>query len=407
MNTETVCRDLEARAVFTRIRFDNGLITVTLYFSVRLHAKKTHYAKNADPYRRLYSCSVIRGLRRVGRRGGPTFPFTGVYSGALTAGGGQATIVVSIDGSGVTDAVLANSTGVLLSGSGTTTTAGQITVAMVGSAGPTTLTGNFPLALTRAASSGPSLDLSGGVNSSGIPTSKEGATSLYKGKYSIQYTGSASGGFKVNISSAGKVYLIEGSNQTLIGSVGPTGSIAFEGPGLVVPSTTETVWTGKLFVSPSSSGGSGTFEQKSNPGFSGSWGAVPEAPITPIFNQTSIVQGLRPSDSITILATSPNGHMVGFSDSKATFWETPDAAPVELSNPGSTTITWMTSVNSAGAKVGYSYIASGGEWVTVFRYIGRQTRRPRSCSHCLTSTSLVSQVGSTMEVTSSALGRKS
>ncbi len=267
-------------------------------------------------------------------------------------------VVVEIGSGGVTNAVVSDSTGVLVSGAGTTTTDGTVSVSMTGTAGATALSGSF----TRGrAPSGLSLDLSGGINANGVNANSTGNVSVYKGKYKFQFTGSSSGDLLVTISNDGTVYKRVGTSLTQVGKVTPTGAISFSGTDLVTPSNTNTVWTGQLFVTPTSSGGSGTYVGKSDSSFAGSWNAVPETPITPIFNHVTAVKSLSVSEYPSVQAFSPNGHMVGFSGSKSVYWDSPTSDPVELSNPGSTTITWMVGVNSSGAKVGYSYIPNNIE----------------------------------------------
>jgi hypothetical protein len=296
--------------------------------------------------------AVVISLSSCGGGGGtPTNPFKGIYKGNFT-GVNPTTVVVSIGASGTTEAVVSDSTGVLVEGTGTTNDNGDVSVSMTGTAGATSLTGAFG---RGRAQTGLNINMSGGINASGVNAPSTGNVSVYKGKYKFQFTGSSSGDLLVTISNDGTVYKRVGSTLTQVGKVTATGTITFGGTDLVTPSTTNTNWSGYLFLTPDSSGGSGTYVGKTDATFAGTWNAIPETPTTPVFNQVTPVKSLSPSDGISVLAASPNGHMVGFSGSKAVYWDTPDATPVELTNPGSTEITYMTSVNSLGAKVGYSY----------------------------------------------------
>ncbi len=289
-----------------------------------------------------------------GGGGAPAFPFAGNYRGNFT-GTNPSSIVVSIGTGGVTNAVVSDSTGVLASGVGTTTTDGLVSVAMSGSAGSTSLTGGF-----GRAQSGLNLNLAGGINANGVNAPPTGNVSVYKGKYKFQFGGSSSGELLVTISTDGTVYKRVGNTQTQVGKVTATGTITFGGTDLLTPSTTDTNWSGQLFVTPDSAGGSGTYVGKTDTSFSGTWNAVPENPVGPVFTLVPEVKSLSPREYPSVLAFSPNGHMVGFSGSKAVYWDSPSSLPVELSNPGSTTVTWMVGVNSSGGKVGYSYLASAG-----------------------------------------------
>lgn len=301
---------------------------------------------------RLICLALIISTLLVGCGGGgaPTFPFAGTYRGDFTSTN-PTSVVVSIGSGGVTSAVVSDSTGVLASGDGTTTTDGVVSISMNGSVGATTLAGSF-----GRAASGLTLDLSGGINKTGVNAPPTGNVSVYKGKYKFQFAGSSTGDLLVTISTDGTVYKRVGTSLTQIGKVTATGTISFGGTDLVSPSTVNTNWTGQIFVTPSSSGGSGTYVGKTDPSFSGTWNAIPDEPVTPIFNTVTAVKSLSVSEYPSVQAVSPNGHMVGFSGSKAVYWDSPTSDPVELSNPGNTTITWMVGVNSSGAKVGYSYM---------------------------------------------------
>ncbi len=300
---------------------------------------------------------VTNGCGGGGGGGGSSSnPFAGSYIASFTRST-DTKLLVAVRSDGTAEAVVSDDSGVVIEGTGVANPAtGAITVNMDGPGGPTTMTGLF--------SRSPGLDasLTGGVQGSNLQAGKtnSGNNSVFAGKYKVQYGGSSSGELDITIANDGKVYKRVGTQLTRIGSITPGGKITFEGEGLVTPPTRNTGWTGTIFLTPSSIGGSGGWKDPEDGSFQGNWTAVPDSSGgAPVFKQVDLVKGLN-GQYPSILAASSNGHLAGFVGSNAAYWSSPTAEPVILNNPPGTTISWVTDVSDNGITVGYAYNAANG-----------------------------------------------
>lgn len=301
--------------------------------------------------------SAVTGCGGGGGGGGSSSnPFAGSYIASFTRST-DSKLLVAVWPNGTAEAVVSDDTGVVVEGTGVADPAtGAITLNMDGPGGPTTMTGLF--------SRSPGLDasLTGGVQGSNLQAGKtnSGNSSVFAGKYTVQYGGSSSGELDITIANDGKVYKRVGTQLTRIGSITPGGKITFSGEGLVTPPTHETEWSGTIFLTPGSVGGSGEWKDPSDGSFQGNWSAVPDGSGgEPVFHRVDLVKGLG-ADYPSILAASQNGHLAGFVGSNAAYWDSPTADPILLNNAPGANISWATDVNANGVTVGYSYNTSGG-----------------------------------------------
>lgn len=296
--------------------------------------------------------TLLVGCGGGGGGGGstPSNEFAGTYKGTFTRGG-DTILHMAISNDGTTEAVVSDDNGVLVQGVGTTDTQGNIAVSMTGTPGNTNLTGAF----TRGPDGQVTLD--GGVSGT-VPITKtgNGSVSSFAGKYKFQFIGSSTGTVNITISESGKVYKRVGTELNQIGTITKGGSIAFTGESLLPPPANTVQATGTIFLTSTSTGGSGTWKDTANQATQGTWTAIPDAGDgEPIFTRVSIIKTISGAGIVNILAASPNGHLAGFSHGTPAYWSDPDATPYALNHASGATISWPTGVNESGVVVGYSY----------------------------------------------------
>jgi hypothetical protein len=206
-----------------------------------------------------------------GGGGGASNTFAGAYKADFTRGVPNTTMLVTIAKNGNTTFVISDSTGVLFSGTGTTTPTGHVTGTATGVAptvGSVTIVGD----LTSGTPPTMSLTLTGALADpvNLVQIQPQGITPLV-GNYNGSYAGNESGTFTMTVASDGSVTgtVTQGSvTFPLQGSVAVSGLVNFAGSGSAGSAT----WTGTFFFVPGSSvtQGIGTWKNASE---TGTWAA--------------------------------------------------------------------------------------------------------------------------------------
>lgn len=218
----------------------------------------------------IFSLFVVTACGGGGGGGGgtPNNTFAGAYKTDFTRGvGPNTTMLVSIDKNGTTAFVISDATGVLFSGSGTTTPTGHVTGTGTGVA-PTVGTVTIVGDITAGNPPTMSLTLTGALTDSVtlVQVQPQGITPLV-GHYNGSYFGDSQGTFTMDVASNGTVTgtVTQGSvTFQLQGLVAVSGAVNFAGAGSAGSAT----WTGTFFFVPGSSvaQGSGTWKNGSQTG---------------------------------------------------------------------------------------------------------------------------------------------
>lgn len=195
--------------------------------------------------------------------------FAGAFKADFTRGVPNTTMLVTIAKNGNTTFVISDATGVLYSGTGTTTPTGHATGIATGVA-PTVGTVTIVGDLTAGNPPTMSVTLTGALTSSVglVQVAAQGITPLV-GNYNGSYFGGATGTFTLAIASNGTVTGTVTQNSVSIpvnGSVAVSGGVNFAGSGSVGSAT----WTGTFFFVPGSSVAQGSGTWKNGP-LSGTW----------------------------------------------------------------------------------------------------------------------------------------
>lgn len=220
----------------------------------------------------IFSLFVVTACGGSGGGGGAApNTFAGAYKADFTRGVPNTTMLVTIAKNGNTTFVISDATGVLYSGTGTTTPTGHVTGTASGVAptvGSVTIVGD----LTSGTPPTMSLTLTGALTDPVglIQIQPQGVTPLV-GNYNGSYFGGATGTFTLAIASDGSVTgnVVAGqTNIPVTGSVAVSGGVNFSGSGSAGSAT----WTGTFFFVPGSSvaQGSGTWV---NGPLTGTWAA--------------------------------------------------------------------------------------------------------------------------------------
>lgn len=219
----------------------------------------------------LFVVSACGGTGGGGVGGGGSNTFAGAYKADFTRGVPDTTMLVTIAKNGSTTFVISDSTGVLFTGTGTTTPTGHFTGNGSGVA-PTVGTVTIVGDLTAGTPDTMAVTITGALTDSVslAQVEPQGITPLL-GTFNGSYFGSATGTFTMIVAADGTVtgQAIAGPTTISIkGSVSVSGTVNFAGSGSAGAAT----WTGTFFFVPGSSvaQGSGTWKNGSQ---SGTWTA--------------------------------------------------------------------------------------------------------------------------------------
>jgi len=215
---------------------------------------------------------VVTACGGSGGGGATANDFAGAYKMDFTRGSApDTTMLVSIDKNGTTAFVISDATGVLFSGSGTTTPTGHVTGTGTGVA-PTVGTVTIVGDITAGNPPTMSLTLTGALTDSVslVQVQPQGITPLV-GHFNGSYFGDEEGTFTMDVSNDGSVTgTVTQGHVTfqLQGLVAVSGTVDFAGAGSAGGAT----WTGTFFFVPGSSvaQGKGTWKNGSE---TGTWAA--------------------------------------------------------------------------------------------------------------------------------------
>jgi len=188
-----------------------------------------------------------------GGGGGAANTFAGAYKTDFTRGlAADTTMLVTIAKNGNTTFVISDASGVLYSGTGTTTPTGHVT-GTAGGVAPTVGTVTIVGDLTAGNPPTMSVTLAGALTDSInlVQVQPQGISPLV-GTFNGSYFGDSSGTFTLSIDSSGKVTgnVVAGpTNIPIVGNVDVSGTVNFQGSGSAGSAT----WTGTFFFVPGSS----------------------------------------------------------------------------------------------------------------------------------------------------------
>ncbi len=205
----------------------------------------------------ILSLFVVSACGGASGGGSTSNTFAGAYKTDFTRGVANTTLLVTIAKNGDTTFVISDVSGVLYSGTGTTTPTGHVT-GMASGVAPTVGTVTIVGDLTAGNPPTMAVTLTGALTDSVslVQLVPQGISPLV-GNFNGSYFGDSTGTFTLSIDTSGHVTgnVIAGPSQIAItGSVNVSGTVNFQGSGSAGSAT----WTGTFFFVPGSSVAQGT-----------------------------------------------------------------------------------------------------------------------------------------------------